>query len=399
MSEIKLKGLRVTLEDPIQVAEGVGHCWFPQIVQFSTGELLTSVSIVADAHGLPIHAQGIYLSADQGQTWGRRYTVAEAMTSVKIPRPNGDILMVPGRVYPDPPGQWRTFSGSYVRYQAGGEKIVVEARGIRVEGLPRDINPSAEAHVLPGQMNHGEHCFDGDGLEVEGRLLTTMYLRFRGDDLYSTVAFTSEDEGRTWRYLSTVAGPEATPAHPAAGPGTVPQSPAHGPCEPSMTQLETGELMCVMRVGSGPDWHLARAYSGDGGRSWSAADLLPAFSVEPSLRRLSNGTLVISSGRPGIYLWLSTDPRGESWQQIDLVSHHNAWAPGPEYQITPERSGNQQQRHASDQTTAYTELVEVEPNRLLMAYDRTPFGWNPVARDSDELSRVFVLPMRVERTE
>ena len=117
MREIKLKGLRVTIEGPIQIAEGVGHCWFPQMALFPNGELLVSVSIVADAHG---HAQDIYISTDasqaqEGQTWEHRYTVAEAMTSVKIPRPNGDLLMVPGRVYPDPPGQWRAFSGPYVR--------------------------------------------------------------------------------------------------------------------------------------------------------------------------------------------------------------------------------------------------------------------------------------------
>jgi len=43
-------------------------------------------------------------------------------------------------------------------------------------------------------------------------------------------------------------------------------------------------------------------------------------------------------------------------------------------------------------------LVEVEPNRLLMVYDRIPFGWNPVPRGSDERSRVFVFPMRIECT-
>ena len=51
-----------------------------------------------------------------------------------------------------------------------------------------------------------------------------------------------------------------------------------------------------------------------------------------------------------------------------------------------------------EQTTSYTEMVEVEPNRLLMVYDRTPFGWNPVPPDSEERSRVFVLPINVERT-
>ena len=242
------------------------------------------------------------------------------------------------------------------------------------------------------------HHFDGDGLEVDGRLLTTSYLRFRGDEGYSTVVLASEDEGRAWRYLSTVAGPEAIPAHPAGGPDVVPESSASGPCEPSMTMLKTGELMCVMRIGSGHDWYLARAYSPDGGRSWSETDLLPACSVEPSLRCLSDGTVVISTGRPGIYLWVSTDPRGQSWQSIDLVAHHNEWASGHELSIVPEPSGAQEKRHANDQTTAYTELVEIELNRLLMVYDRTPFAWSPVPVDSDERSRIFAMPIDVERT-
>ena len=386
MSVIELNGLKVTLGDPIQVAEGVGHCWFPQMEKFSTGELIASVSIHADAHGLSVHAQRIYISEDQGRTWQYRHTVTDAGLSVKVPRPNGDMLALPGRTAPDPPGQWRTFSGPYVRYRDGGNRIEIEAGGMRVEGLPRDIQSEEEHNVLPGDINHGVQVFDGEGLEVDGRLITTLYGTFDGDPGYSTICFESDDEGRTWRYLSVV-----------AGPGILPDR-GHGPGEANMCVLETGELMCVMRLGGGREFNLARSYSGDGGRSWSPVDWLPAFSVEPSLRRLSNGVLIITAGRPGIYAWLSTDPRGESWQEIDLVAHHNDWAPGPEYVIRPEKSGVRALRGARDQTTAYTELVEIEPNRLLMAYDRTPFGWQPVPLDSDERSRVFVMPIDVERT-
>ena len=81
-----------------------------------------------------------------------------------------------------------------------------------------------------------------------------------------------------------------------------------------------------------------------------------------------------------------------------MVAHHNKWAPGPEYVIRPETSGVRALCRFRDQTTAYTELVEIEPNRLMMAYDRTPFGWQPVPADSDERSRVFVMPIDVERT-
>ena len=42
-------------------------------------------------------------------------------------------------------------------------------------------------------------------------------------------------------------------------------------------------------------------------------------------------------------------------------------------------------------------MVEVSPNRLLLVYDRSPFGWGPVPTDSDERSRIYVLPIEVQR--
>jgi hypothetical protein len=50
-----------------------------------------------------------------------------------------------------------------------------------------------------------------------------------------------------------------------------------------------------------------------------------------------------------------------------------------------------------DQTTSYAELVEVGPNRLLLAYDRVPCGWKPVPTDSSERNRMYVLEVDVER--
>ena len=180
---------------------------------------------------------------------------------------------------------------------------------------------------------------------------------------------------------------------------TSPQPPGRRqrPDESSFLQLEDGDLMCVMRVGGGKDQLLARTYSSDGGKTWSVPDRLPAYSVAPCLRLIENGTLAISTGRPGIYLWLSTDSRGETWQEIDVVAHHNAMMTDPKHTIMPERSGDREKRHSYDQTTAYTVMVEIAPNRLLLVYDRIPFGWKGVPTDSEERNRIYVLPIEVER--
>ena len=43
-------------------------------------------------------------------------------------------------------------------------------------------------------------------------------------------------------------------------------------------------------------------------------------------------------------------------------------------------------------------MIEVSPNRLLLVYDRTPFGWKPVPADSAERGRIYVLPVEIQRS-
>ena len=52
---------------------------------------------------------------------------------------------------------------------------------------------------------------------------------------------------------------------------------------------------------------------------------------------------------------------------------------------------------AKGQTTSYTAIVEVAPNRIYLVYDRTPYGWKPVPAESGERSRIFLLEAEVQR--
>jgi hypothetical protein len=106
---------------------------------------------------------------------------------------------------------------------------------------------------------------------------------------------------------------------------------------------------------------------------------------------MSNGVLVLSTGRPGLFLWFSTDVRGRDWQAFDLQQHHNSVL---EKKYHNEPAGST----VTDQTTAYTAILEVAPNRLMVAYDRTPFGWKPVPVGANESSQIFVMEMDVQRT-
>ena len=206
----------------------------------------------------------------------------------------------------------------------------------------------------------------------DGSYIATLSLRYDGDAQHGTVALVSEDGGHHWRYLSLI-----------AGSGAVPDA-KEGFDEPCLIRLTSGELMCVSRVGSGKDQKLARTYSSDGGKTWAKLDRLPAYSVAPQICRLESGVLALVTGRPGLFLWLSTDPRGEEWQSFDLMAHHNSMV-------------ESQFRMDAKQTSAYIAILEVSPNRVFIVYDRSPFGWDVVPGDSGERSRIYLLEVAVER--
>jgi hypothetical protein len=372
--------LRVRLGIPRPVTEGVGHYWFPHVSRFPTGELLMTTGIGADVDTNLIEGVAVQTSTDDGETWSRPYTVS-VRPPVRTTLPDGTVAGPTFRLYADPPDQARRFVGHYVRFEDAGRRYVCEPWAVRLDGVPGDVKsppaPGMWSKIWPHQI--GLH---GDVVSIQGGILTTAYLTYVGDERYTAIAVFSADDGRTWRYRSTIAGPDVAPGA------------REGPNEATIVRLGGGELMGVVRVGAGREWPLIRAYSADDGWTWSAPERLPAFSVRPSLRRLSNDVIALSTGRPGIYLWLSTEPRASDWHSIDVLEHHNAMM-DPPHRIRPGTS----YLSADDafQTTAYATMVETAPGKILLAYDRTPFGWNPVPVDSDERSRVYLLPIDVER--
>ncbi|MSP12943.1 MAG: exo-alpha-sialidase [Chloroflexi bacterium] len=385
--EVNLPGLRVTLGEPRQVREAVGFCWFPNLDQFASGELLLGAGLTADTNENLADAFSYVISRDKGETWGRPFEVAEygGGCIARYPARDGALIGPQFYTWPDPVGQWRRFSSHLNHFEANGQ-FCFRPLGLHVEGLPRDVSPSRWAGKW-GRDWPARMVFFGHAIEIGNQeMVTIASIFYQGDSRGTVTALRSTDRGHNWQYLADIAGPE-----------TAPES-KEGPGEPNLVQLADGDIMCVMRVGSGPGQYLRRSYSSDGGKTWAAVDVLPAYSVAPCLHRLQNGVIALSTGRPGIYLWLSTDPRARSWASIDIVAHHNSWASSkPEHTIVPVMVDDRTERHNKDQTTAYTEIVEISPGRLLMVYDRLAFGWNPVPKDSAERNRIYVLPIQVEQ--
>lgn len=395
MREIQLDGLRVKLGRPRQVHEAVGHLWFPNISRFPNGDLMLTGILTPDTHDNLVQAYCVSHSSDNGKTWARFYDVAGwgGGCIPRIAQPDGSLAGPDFYTYPDGSGDLRNLIGHFDGFSNGGHTFKREAYGLRVEGLPRPVKVYGNGGTKHPKQWPADLVFFGSYVEVGDDVVTTTHLRFEGEDRYSQVALSSPDRGRTWRFLSIVADSNTAP------------DANEGPDESCVIQLADGDLMCVMRVGSlDPSTagaaglrvraDMARAYSSDGGKSWTEPDRIPVPGVAPCLRRLGNEVLVISTGRPGLKLWFSTDARGVNWQTIDWMTYHNE-VMGPEHQIA-EGAGEVDPKNPF-KTTAYTEFVETAPGRFLLTYDRVPFGWKPVPLDSNERNRIYVIDVEVEQ--
>lgn len=353
-----------------------------------------------------VTGQAVLLSDDDGQTWGAihpEYDVNgfhNGNGEIRWSTPDGAVVGIGSFVRPEPAGQMRRFAVHHWRYEEGGRTYTVRPWGAIIEGLPRDVRrPTiegtanmAEAVKAVEERWNTESRWQfaslnpfGEGVPLQdGGVGTPVSLRFEGDEFESTVFVVSVDDGRTWTYRSTIADEHAVP-------GAI-----EGFDEAGLVRLADGRLLCVSRVGDSQA--LYKSYSDDDGRGWTAPTRMPAWSVAPTIRRLANGVLVLTTGRPGNYLWLCTDEVGETWHPIELVEgYHNAVSP-PEHHILHPTSDVDLHEHLAFQTSSYLAMLEVRPNELLIAYDRAPFGWmgSPRRHGSTERSQIFLLDVSVE---
>jgi len=109
-----------------------------------------------------------------------------------------------------------------------------------------------------------------------------------------------------------------------------------------MAELPNGDLLCVMRTGSGKP--LMQSRSSDGGRTWSKPTPTGVLGVDPDLTVMKNGVAVLTYGRPGIWIAFSPDGTGRKWvNRIHIDYEGSTWS--------------------------YTGVREVEPGKLLMVWD------------------------------
>ena len=371
----RLDGLDVELSLPTVVARNKGFLWRPTLANLGGGELVMAINIQSDIYQ-PFNVMDLTRSTDGGQTWGRGWPVAQVGWVAGWAK-DGEAFFLPydAVYFLDP--EHKDFTGSLIVLRAGSNEVVTEVGAVRVTGVPRPIH----------QMTYGQPYmyFWGNVITLtDGSLATTIFGGWAGDPprhpkttspRLSLMMVRSTDGGREWAVEGLVARGEDVPHG------------AEGAAEASLAKLDNGDLLCVFRVGVPSSYH--RSISRDQGRTWSHPTALPdgVGSVDPRLARLSNGVLALAGGRPGLYLWLCSDGRGEQWQSVDLQAHHNRTHPGKPIDA------------AGDPRTssAYMDMLELEPNTIFLVYDRIPGGWKGVSLDSSEWNEIYAIRIQVSR--
>ena len=353
---IALKGLEVSLSSPLLVARDKGYLWFPSLTRLSSGHLISVMSNYADAHTNSSTALASW-SSDRGLTWTRPTAAFYGDSGLSLP--SGDLVLLPYYLYPRGEGK---LAAPYQVCHARERKLERIQEGLSVSGWPRPDRSFAPELGLAGFV------FNGQVVPLkEGGYLATLYGYFKGAARYNLVAAESRD-GLQWKIRSLIADENCK------------LKGSEGPCESATCRLKDGRLMCIFRLASAVPY--GQCFSSDDGKTWTEPQAMAnAFSVQPSLAVMKDGMLILSGGRPGIFLWFNADGLGKDWQRIDLMAHHNACR--PEEAIT------------AAQTSAYTEVVSLDDTQSLCIYDRIPNGWSPIPAGSKETNSVWVVAVKL----
>jgi hypothetical protein len=340
----------------LEITASYNYCWYPTVHRFSTGVIFATMRTSPDDTNPEGEFSAYCLSKDGGQTWSRRYTMGaganiDAAYS-QVPLEDGAIWVL-GAGYaslePYPPGEKTDFHATLTKFSRNGMEIhqirdarihlAEPAQFAPVEVYATKAKDASSLSAVPAAQPFGA-IIDGPG----GELLNTLYYITERDQRQSRlVLIRSIDHGQTWNEHGIIAAvqPDEKP-WPWMG--------KEGPNEAALVRLSESHLYCIFRTGDGE--YLGEAWSYDDGKTWTPPVSSGFKGVAPHLRLMSNGLLACTFGRPGPVTIMFSADKGKKWAGITPIFN--------------------------EMSTRYTDVIEVEADKLLVVYDGIPDGWNPI---------------------
>ena len=320
----------VRLGEPIMIAqaeerEDWGYFQFPSLYQSDNGIIIAGWSMKEDAYtAYGEKTDGFRMSRDGGKTWEKldRDYFMKARSGVELE--NGDFLNYDTPIskdindyptFPEPVNQ-DPIAGYNFYFES---ELPLDLRGVYLEYWDRQSGKIINKHSTLKDIELLRYTIDGFmpvvwwgeiKKEKEGSLIAGVYGGFyqntEGDVLRTGISFyRSNDIGNSWSLV-----------------GKIPYQPDgkfyyfdgnDGFTEPTFEILNDGTYMCVMRTGSTTPMY--RSFSKDEGLNWSIPEPFTPNGVKPNLLLLGNGTLILSSGRPGLQIRFCIDGDGKIWTE------------------------------------------------------------------------------------
>jgi hypothetical protein len=365
--------LKVTLGQTVEITRSHSWCWFPTIHKFRSGELLVGMVLSPDQINSESAVSAYCLSRDGGLTWSRRYTMGQGANQdgawSEAPDANDQIWQIGSYPESQREGDPTHFFATLTKYGRGG----------RFSSEDRDVTLTLTEPAHNALSWLFDYRFDGKVLVSDTRFTTQFHWRPWGNivtgahgELYCSAYFTAQvdsereesaaahsaqprhaprfnrdvllrstDGGRSWTEHGRIAVLPAGARAPWVG--------FEGFNEGSLAVLPDGRLYAVYRTG-GSGGMIGHGWSSDGGKTWTEPASMGFAGVAPRVHRLSNGMLVLVTGRPGpVVLRFNVDGTGKEWSHPITIY--------------------------SDLSTRYTDVAEVSPGKLLVVYDHVPYGW------------------------
>lgn len=350
-------GFKVHVLDTMEITSSYRYCWYPTVHLFATGEILTTMRMSPDEE----HPEGEFsaycTSKDGGRTWSRRYTMGAGANVdaayTQAAREDGTVWVLGGGyevIDPFPAGQSTQFHVALTRYARGGGEILQINDALLRLAQPAQMTPAKLFDIGTKDASKLEALpmVTPWGAIIEGRngdwLAAVYYVTQKDPRRRRLVLARSADQGKTWNETSVIA---------SIAPGEEPWDwmGSEGPNENAIVRLADQRLYCIFRTGSGS--FMGHVWSSDDGRSWTKPVSTGVNGVAPHIRRLSNGALACTYGRPGpVTIMFSVDGTGRSWSHATEIFR--------------------------GMSTQYTDLIEISPGKVFIVYDSVPYGWHAI---------------------
>jgi len=322
--------------------------WFPGIIRMANGNLIANCQTTPDEINPDDQTTGYrFFSTDNGVNWHKCGSTRNG-GPCKIVLHDGTYLEL-----------W------FLTIRKGDRWVTKVTRSLD-NGLSYSVQEDVPVFVdnIKEGAKHTGMVFDGGLLELDnGDMIATMYGFFQDDLKYRCILVRSSDKGSSWHYVSTIAYSDSVTGE--------------GFCEPAMIHTKKGNLLVMLRTGSGKPMY--QTLSTDSGKTWSNPVAVTDRGVEPDLIMTGDSTIVCSYGRPDIYVICSDDPESFHWTKPVQVFNEKNFI---RREDSPYRSIS----------TCYTTMAKICTNRILLIHDAI---YITLPGDNRPYNYIFIEPLTI----